>query len=157
MEFRKAAGLLPLVRTGAAMSTEECGPSSTEDQLLRATLRDIRETLVLLRALSWVDSASQDVRVARYIEKSAASIHPVIDVRLGQDPSDYDTHLVRSVTDWSLFTSIQTNIQGGHPPHQVLTAKAPDASRTFVDIIHDVEAPPMPMSFVQKLLFAVSQ
>ena len=121
-----------------------------EDSLLRATLRDIRETSVLVRALEWVDSASQDARIARYIQEATASIHPVI-----KENDDFDQSTVRSISDWYLFTAMQSRGQRGCPPHLVLAAGISEASATLSDALFSPD--PVPVSFMREQLFSVRQ
>ena len=131
-------------------SRGEDGPSDCDDGLLIATLKDIRETSVLVRALEWIDSASQDVRVARYIQEAASSIHPVI-----KSSRYFDQSTVRTVSDWCLFTAMQSRGGDGCPPHLVLAAEVPEASITIYEARDRTEG--MSVSFMRELLLAVCQ
>ena len=139
-EIWKAKRPLRPVRVGIGLSEDA-------DQLLLTTLKDIRETSVLIRALEWVDSASQDARVARYIQESLASIHPVI-----QGPT-IDQHTVRSIADWCLFTAMQSRGLRGCPTHLVLAAEVPEASTTLLKAY--LRADVMPISFMRERLLVV--
>ena len=149
-EIGKAKRPLPAMRTGTSPPEDEYETLYWDDALLRATLKDIRETSVLLRALEWVHSASQDARVATYIQESTASIHSAI--------KDFDQHTVRSITDWCLFASMQPrlhNEQRDCPPHLVLAATVPEGSATIHTSINNAVV--MPISFMREGLLAVCQ
>lgn len=67
-------------------------------------LDDIQETPVLLRALVWVSRASQDIRVAAYVDQCMDSIHPE-DRHQGWQKS-YDPQQVRALTRWCIVSSV---------------------------------------------------
>ena len=67
-------------------------------------LDDIQETPVLLRALVWVSRASQDARVAGYVDQCMKSIHP--EDRYPQWQKSYDSQHVRALTRWCIVSSV---------------------------------------------------
>jgi hypothetical protein len=67
-----------------------------------ALLRNISETALLIRALSWIERASQDGRVRAYISQSLSSIHTDMPhVWLGM------VQTIRAVTIWCLISSLR--------------------------------------------------
>jgi hypothetical protein len=82
-------------------------------------LRNISETALLVRALSWVDRASQDARVQAYISQSLPSIHRDIPKHNPECISG-----IRAVTLWCLISALRSN----HftDPHCVLRGADPE-------------------------------
>ena len=105
---------------------------------------------VLVRALEWVDSASQDTRVARYIQEATASIHPVV-----QESLFFDQSTVQAISGWCLFAAMQSRGRRGCPSHLVLAAGIPEPSVTVWDALSNPG--PVPVSFMREQLFSVRQ
>jgi hypothetical protein len=86
-----------------------------------ALLRNIGEIAFLIRALSWVECASQDTRMHAYISQSLSFIHTDMHGVLPRDVQN-----IRAVTLWSLISSLRRNVFTS--PHLALCEVDPDDS-----------------------------
>ena len=75
-----------------------------------ALLRDITETALLLRALSWSHRVFQDVHVGTYINQCMETIHPDIPVvNDSHAPYVVDAEAIRLNADWIVISSLWGN------------------------------------------------
>lgn len=116
-------------------------PNATDvdDETAESLLLGISETALLVRALSWMQQASQDPRVARFVDECVDSVHPPLPASLAGSTSQ-----VHTVTNWCLITALKR----GHfaTPHLALspswsgeqpsTDTAVTAVRKFCDVRH---------------------
>ena len=72
------------------------------EPLVKHYKQDLTETPILLRALRWVSMASQDPRIADYVDQCMTSIHPMT--------FQSQTHSIycqsRALTDWCVIASV---------------------------------------------------
>ena len=75
-------------------------PHRTSPEAATVLLADITETFLLLKALSWVSKASQDVQISGCVSQCIRSLHPAVP----ESPNPFDVLGVRVVTDWSIIS-----------------------------------------------------
>jgi hypothetical protein len=88
--------------SGVLLEDQESRRWYSEDEDI--LLRNISETALLVRAVSWVDRASQDTRVQAYISQSLPSIH--------RDLPKYVPECIlriRAVTLWCLISALRSD------------------------------------------------
>ena len=111
---------------------------NVDDESAEALLLGISEASLLIRALSWIQQASQDPRVDRFVDECIDSVHRVLPASLAGN-----TPQVHTVTNWCLITALKrdhftTPHLALSPPsdadHPVDTAVT--AVRKFCDVRH---------------------
>jgi hypothetical protein len=76
-------------------------------QAAYALLTDIDETTLLLRALLWVQRATQDTQVSMYIDQCMDSIHPEASVRLRHEIGGATVRQLTTVSNWCILAALQ--------------------------------------------------
>ena len=109
-----------LTREGETI--ENPGSTSIDLEAADALLVDLSETPLLLRALSWVQRASQDSGVSANIDLCMESIHSTI----GEGSRTVDVNGVRMVTDLCILASVQKRGWERDHPELRLTVKYVD-------------------------------
>lgn len=123
MDAREAARLeltrelIPLKEDGAFVQDPD--PKDADNTDADALLLDISETSLLLRALSWVQQASQEPRVNNYVAECMDSIHRKFPA-LPQGRSSQ----IQNVTNWCIIASLQQGFL--HEPHLALGPSPPN-------------------------------
>ena len=110
--------LIPLVEDGTHVRDPDV--NSVDDDIADALLLDISETSLLVRALSWVQQASQDPQVEKFIEECIGSVNRQLPVSFVGAPSR-----IQTVTNWCILASVKGAYLA--KPHLAL---APSLSKT---------------------------